>query len=152
MRVSAGVDLQTGIATWLIEAINPVTGLVITNPAQGLLPPNNAEGAGAGFVTYTVEPYATAATGTQISATATVLFNNAAPQTTAPLYLHARFGRSDNAIERVADRLQPQLPGARGTAPTTRAGRASPLSRCTFPKTAAATRSGKTSSQWHLGR
>ena len=85
VRVSAGVDLQTGIATWLIEAINPVTGLVITNPAVGLLPPNNAEGAGAGYVTYTVEPYATAPTGTQISATATVLFNNAAPQMTAPL-------------------------------------------------------------------
>ncbi len=85
VRVSAGVDLQSGTATWLIEAINPVTGLVITNPADGLLPPNNAEGAGAGFVTYTIEPYATAATGTQISATATVLFNTAAPQTTAAL-------------------------------------------------------------------
>ncbi len=62
VRVSAGVDLQTGVATWLIEAINPVTGLVVTNPADGLLPPNNAEGAGAGFVTYTIEPYATAPT------------------------------------------------------------------------------------------
>ena len=85
VRVSAGVDLQSGTATWLIEAINPVTGLVITNPDSGLLPPNNAEGAGAGYVTYTIEPYATAATGTQISATATVLFNTAAPQMTAPL-------------------------------------------------------------------
>ena len=84
VRVNAGVDLQTGTATWLIEAINPITGVVITNPADGLLPPNNAEGIGAGYVTYTVEPYATAATGTQISATATVLFNTAAPQTTAP--------------------------------------------------------------------
>ena len=64
LRVSAGVDLQTGIATWLLEAINPLTGLVITDPRKGLLPPNNAEGAGAGFVTYTVEPYATAPTGT----------------------------------------------------------------------------------------
>ena len=85
VRVSAGVDLQSGTATWLIEAINPVTGLVITNPDLGLLPPNNAEGAGAGYVTYTIEPYATATTGTQISATATVLFNTAAPQMTAAL-------------------------------------------------------------------
>ncbi len=85
VRVSAGVDLQTGVATWLIEAINPITGLVITNPTVGLLPPNNAEGAGAGYVTYTIEPYATAPAGSQINATATVLFNTAAPQMTAPL-------------------------------------------------------------------
>ncbi len=58
LRVSAGVDLQTGTATWLLEAIDPLTGLVITDPSKGLLPPNNAEGAGAGFVTYTIEPYA----------------------------------------------------------------------------------------------
>ena len=56
LHVSAGVDMQTGIATWLIEAIDPLTGVVITNPNLGLLPPNNAEGAGAGFVTYTVQP------------------------------------------------------------------------------------------------
>ena len=85
VRVSAGVDLQTGTATWLLEAIDPLTGLVITDPSKGLLPPNDAEGDGAGFVTYTVEPDATAPTGAQISATATVLFNTAAPQTTAPL-------------------------------------------------------------------
>ena len=53
--------------------------------SEGLLPPNNAEGAGAGFVTYTVEPFATATSGATVSASATVLFNNAAPQNTTPL-------------------------------------------------------------------
>ncbi len=85
LRVSAGVDLQTGIATWLLEAIDPLTGLVITDPSKGLLPPNDAEGDGAGFVTYTVQPMAGVATGTAITATSTVLFNNAAPQDTSPL-------------------------------------------------------------------
>ncbi len=85
LRVSAGVDLQTRTATWLLQAIDPLTGLVITDPSKGLLPPNNAEGAGAGYVTYTVEPNATATTGAIISATSTVLFSNAPPQNTAPL-------------------------------------------------------------------
>ena len=85
LRVSAGVDLQTGIATWLLEAIDPLTGAVITNPNLGLLPPNDAEGDGAGFVTYTVEPLATAPTGATIGAAATVSFNTAPPQNTAPL-------------------------------------------------------------------
>ncbi len=58
---------------------------MITNPDLGLLPPNDAEGDGAGFVTFTVEPGADATTGSTITATATVLFNNAAPQDTAPL-------------------------------------------------------------------
>ncbi len=85
VRVSAGVDVQTGIATWLLEAIDPLTGEVITNPEKGLLPPNDAEGDGAGFVTYTVQPFANATTGATVTATATVLFNTAAPQDTAPL-------------------------------------------------------------------
>src|SRR6185312_5869146 len=85
LRVSAGVDLQTDTATWLLQAIDPLTGLVITDPSKGLLPPNNAEGAGAGFVTFTVQPRADVATGTKITATTTVLFNNAPPQDTAPL-------------------------------------------------------------------
>ena len=85
LSVSAGIDTQTGIATWLLEAIDPLTGEVITNPDLGLLPANDAEGDGAGYVSYTVQPYADATSGATISATATVLFNNAAPQNTSPL-------------------------------------------------------------------
>ena len=85
LRVSAGIDLQTRTATWLLQAIDPLTGLAITDPSKGLLPPNNAEGFGAGYVTYTVEPNATATTGAIIRATSTVLFSNAPPQNTAPL-------------------------------------------------------------------
>ncbi len=85
LRVSAGVDLQTGVATWLIKAIDPLTGEVVTNPALGLLPPNDAEGNGAGFVTYTIQPTIGVPSGSTVTAAATVLFNTAAPQDTAPL-------------------------------------------------------------------
>src|SRR5262249_14899151 len=52
LRVSAGLDLNSSTMTWLLEAIDPFTGEVITDPGKGLLAPDNASGAGRGFVTY----------------------------------------------------------------------------------------------------
>jgi large repetitive protein len=83
LRISAGLDIPTNAATWLIQAIDPQTGDVVTNPQIGLLPPNNANGSGAGFVTYTTAPLPAATTGDVIEAQARVLFNNAPPQDTA---------------------------------------------------------------------
>ncbi len=77
LRVSAGVDVNSGTVTWLIQAIDPSTGEVITDPTKGLL----AAGA-TGFVSYTIQPKDGLATGTQISAKARILFNTAAPQDT----------------------------------------------------------------------
>ncbi len=82
LRVSAGIDISSDAITWLIQAIDPNTGTLIQNPTRGLLPPNDASGAGEGFVTYTVQPLAGLATGTTISAQAQVQLNNAPPQTT----------------------------------------------------------------------
>jgi hypothetical protein len=72
-------------ATWLLQAIDPNTGEVLDDATRGLLPPNKAQGAGSGFVTYTVEPNAGLPTGTQITAHARVLFNTSPPQDTATL-------------------------------------------------------------------
>ncbi|HYU32388.1 MAG TPA: putative Ig domain-containing protein [Thermoanaerobaculia bacterium] len=82
LRVSAGLDLQSNIATWLLQAIDPETGEVLQDPARGLLPPNNAQGAGSGFVTWTVLPKPGLATGTVVSAQARVLFNTLPPEDT----------------------------------------------------------------------
>lgn len=79
LRVSAGLDPISNTATWLLQAIDPETGELITNPDLGLLPPNDAAGAGSGMVGYTVQPVADVATGTQISTQARVLYNNAPP-------------------------------------------------------------------------
>ena len=79
LRVSAGNDPLSNTATWLLQAIDPQTGEVITNPDLGLLLPNNANGDGSGFVSYTVQPSAEIATETEISATARILYNNAPP-------------------------------------------------------------------------
>ena len=42
LRVSAGVDLESRTATWLLQAIDPLTGGLRRGGDGGLLPPNNA--------------------------------------------------------------------------------------------------------------
>jgi subtilase family serine protease len=79
LRVSAGIEPLSNTATWLLSAIDPQTGEVITNPDIGLLPPNDATGAGSGFVGYTIKPKEDLATGTAFSAKASILYNNAPP-------------------------------------------------------------------------
>src|SRR5262249_26150756 len=85
LRVNAGIDVESNTVTWLLQAIDPDTGEVVQDPHRGLLPPNNAQNAGAGFVSYTVQPKDGLVTGVQISASARVLFNTTAPQDTATL-------------------------------------------------------------------
>ncbi|NIP98686.1 MAG: hypothetical protein GWO24_36870, partial [Akkermansiaceae bacterium] len=85
LRVSAGVDLAANEATWLIQAIDPITGELVTDPNRGLLPPNNAIGDGFGFVSYTIRPEDEVATGDQIGARARVLFDTAPPEGTEVL-------------------------------------------------------------------
>jgi hypothetical protein len=50
LRVTAGVDVERSIASWLFEAIDPLTGEVIRDTTKGLLAPNNALGIGQGSV------------------------------------------------------------------------------------------------------
>jgi len=85
LRISAGVDVASHQATWLIQAIDPLTGELLQDPGRGLLPPNNAQGHGAGFVSYTVQPVDDVETGAEISAQARVLLNNAPPEDTQTL-------------------------------------------------------------------
>src|SRR6185436_2514287 len=79
LRVSAGIDITSNTMTWLLQAIDPLTGEVIQDTSKGLLPPDNAQGAGRGFVGYTVIPKDGLPTGTAVSAEARVNFNTAPP-------------------------------------------------------------------------
>ncbi|RUZ17283.1 CARDB domain-containing protein, partial [Mesorhizobium sp. M7A.F.Ca.CA.001.09.1.1] len=85
LRVSAGIDISAATATWLLQAIDPETGEVIQDTSRGLLPANNAQGAGQGTVSYTIRPKDDVPTGTAITAQARVLFNTMAPQETIKL-------------------------------------------------------------------
>ncbi len=83
--VTATIDLTTGVATWDFSTIDPNTGELATNPADGFLPPDNAAGAGEGFVSYTVVPAAADPTGTQVNAQAAVTFSTQ-PTLNTPQY------------------------------------------------------------------
>jgi VCBS repeat-containing protein/YD repeat-containing protein len=79
VRVSAGIDATTGIASWVLQAIDPETGEVLQDATRGLLPPDNAQGQGSGFVSYTVASAFDVPSGTPILASARVLMDNQAP-------------------------------------------------------------------------
>ncbi len=84
LRVSAGVDLyqDPAAASWVIQAIDPLTGEVLKDPSRGLLKPNDAQGNGAGFVSYTVQAKDDLPTGREVSAEARVLFDTQQPADT----------------------------------------------------------------------
>ena len=87
LRVSAVLDLfqQPAAASWLIQAIDPLTGEVLEDTTRGLLAPNNALGSGAGFVSWSVEPGDAIQTGDRISASARVEMTGFAPEDTTVL-------------------------------------------------------------------
>jgi hypothetical protein len=81
VAVSASLDPATGVVTWSMESINPVTGELVTDPLAGFLPPDNAQGQGEGYVAYTVVPRSGLTNGTVITNQAVIVFdlNNPIP-------------------------------------------------------------------------
>ena len=57
LRVSAGIDTYQEPAgvSWVVQAIDPLTGELLQDGTRGLLAPNDAFGKGAGFISSTVE-------------------------------------------------------------------------------------------------
>jgi hypothetical protein len=84
--VTATIDERTGVATWTFTTIDPATGQIPLDPSIGFLPPDNADGIGEGFVSYTVMANASAATGTVINAQATVDFYTQPPINTPQIF------------------------------------------------------------------
>jgi RHS repeat-associated protein len=84
--VNAGLDTSTGVVTWTFTAIDPNTGNAVNSATQGFLPPNDQNGAGRGFVGYSIQPKANSLTTTRIDAQANITFNNQTPILTAPVF------------------------------------------------------------------
>ena len=79
---NAGLDTRTGEVFFSFRSIDPGTGNPPTDPTVGFLPPNDSAGVGEGFVEYSVEPFDTVSTGTEIEAQADIVFDqNAAIET-----------------------------------------------------------------------
>ena len=94
LQSTLGIDVQsppdTNIAQrqaqWTFTAIDPTTGQQVSDPCSRLLPPNDANNDGEGFVTYEINPVNTATTGTQINAQATVVFDTEPPINTPKIF------------------------------------------------------------------
>ena len=74
VRVSGQFDEKTGIAAWSFISLDK-NGKELQNIMQGFLPPNNANGIGEGFVTFSVEHKANPANGSSVSNKATIVFD-----------------------------------------------------------------------------
>ncbi len=99
LRVSAGIDLASATASWLLQAIDPATGELIQDPTKGILPPNNAQGSGAAKVEFTVRAAEQVATGDILSMQANVLLNNAPPEETPTVRVRFDADRPTSEIE-----------------------------------------------------
>ncbi len=77
--VTAGINVVTREAFWILESIDPATGQEPTNPLVGLLLVNDSLGRGQGSVSYSARPRNAAVTGERIDAVASIYFDNNAP-------------------------------------------------------------------------
>jgi hypothetical protein len=84
VRISAQFNSVTGLATWTYQSIDPTTGLPPTDPTVGFLPPDTSPPNGEGSVIYSVKPLGGLPSGTVVSNTATIVFDQNAPISTQP--------------------------------------------------------------------
>ncbi|HKZ43853.1 MAG TPA: CARDB domain-containing protein, partial [Anaerolineales bacterium] len=82
----AGIDIVSGEAFWIFQAIDPVTGEPPEDPLIGFLPPDIIEGEGQGFVSYSVKPKTNAQTGDVVNAMASIVFDQNDPIDTPVIF------------------------------------------------------------------
>ena len=74
--VSAGIDIMAGDILWILQSIDPATGLPPQGTQQGFLPVNDENGSGEGFVSFTIKPnQRKCVTGDTIVAQASIVFD-----------------------------------------------------------------------------
>ena len=88
LKIVAGLDVNTGVATWTFSSLDPVTGQPTTDPVAGFLPPNVTSPRGEGSVLFSILPKGALTTGTEIRNHARIVFDANAPIDT-PVWLNA---------------------------------------------------------------
>ncbi|MGO8935443.1 MAG: SBBP repeat-containing protein [Terracidiphilus sp.] len=87
VRIQGSLNTTTGLLKWTFQTIDPSTGLPPTDPTVGFLPPDTDGIVGQGSVLFSIMPLAAKATGTQLTNTASVVFDTNAPIST-PTWLN----------------------------------------------------------------
>ena len=77
VQVTAGIDLVNNKAFWILESIDPLTGLNPTSPDLGLLPVNDTiTRRGEGYINFSIRPKETTVTRDSIVEFANIIFDN----------------------------------------------------------------------------
>lgn len=79
VAVNGRLDPQTGIVTWTFTTLDPATGDLPADALAGFLPPNDENGRGEGYVSFTIPMRPDTADGTVISNQAVIVFDDNAP-------------------------------------------------------------------------
>ena len=75
VQIDVDFDPDTGIVTWTMESVDPVTGGLPGDMLAGFLPPNDAEHHGEGFVSFSVRLNDGLSTGDAVNNAATIIFD-----------------------------------------------------------------------------
>ncbi|HKY42860.1 MAG TPA: hypothetical protein VJM50_07170, partial [Pyrinomonadaceae bacterium] len=75
VNVTALLNKETGLVTWTFTSLDPATGLPVTDPLAGFLPPNVNPPEGDGSVVFTVSSKPNLPTGTVIPNAASIVFD-----------------------------------------------------------------------------
>lgn len=87
LDIDAGVNLETGLASWTFRSLDPATGDLPDDPLLGFLPPNMTSPEGEGFVSYQIEANADVLSGARLDAEARIIFDTNEPIDT-PLHFN----------------------------------------------------------------
>jgi hypothetical protein len=79
VQIQAQIASDTGLASWTLRTLDLGTGELPEDALAGFLPPNDANGSGQGYVTFTVNAKKDIAAGTKISNLADIVFDTEAP-------------------------------------------------------------------------
>jgi RHS repeat-associated protein len=86
VEIDASLNLGTGLLTITFTSLDPNTLDTPSNPLEGFLPPDTAPPNGEGYINYTIQPKTGLATGTPLTAQASIVFDTnaaiATPQIT----------------------------------------------------------------------
>lgn len=86
LQITAGIDITKNEAFWILQTIDPATGLAPLDPLKGFLAINDGLGSGEGFVSYTVRPKTTVNTGDTVYALASIVFDINEPIVTPQVF------------------------------------------------------------------
>ena len=111
VKFEAGINVGSGEVFWHIWAIDPATGEPPSDASAGFLPPNDPVlHDGEGFVSYEVVPRIDSPTGSQITATAEIIFDTNEPLQTNTVVNTVDAGAPTSVLQALPVISGPQIP------------------------------------------